>query len=377
MAFNTLRRGFTMIELLVVIVIIGILASAMTPVVLGFIERAAHEDARNDLRLLAQAANNYKQDTSLYGGGGYPSAGGVFTKFGYYDNGEMITLDGRARGWVYFEHSGCPREKGDDEARSDIGDGNGDGYGLGMMGRNDEDGENAKDRFVNEAGCCLCFDADHNEGGLGAKPANWQDAVSGVHSAAQVAIMNGCLFEYLGNDLDAFTNGVFEDLAVERFKVPRDNVHRAYAMNIVTGADRDLYETDNGYGAGSAINDKAAICAGRGKLIPYEDSSSLGREADYSQLALFVELDVDNAEMGSANSLAGDQVWDWDEGNESMGFIHDRDGMMYAFVAFADGHVEEIRDPSGNTGQVDEAKRRELSKYYGSAGQNRSGKKWD
>ncbi len=375
MVQNTLRRGFTMIELLVVIVIIGVLASVFTPVVFNFIERAQDEDARHDLSLLAQASNNYKQATSQYGGGGYPSAGGVFTQFGAYENGELVTLDGRARGWVYFEHSGCPRERGDDEARADIGDGNSSGYGLGVQVT--EDFDCPKDKRVNEAGCCLCFDADSREGGLGAKPANWQESSGNRYSAAQVAIMNGCLFEYLGNDLGAFTNSVFEERAAKAFNIPRENICRAYAMNIITGADEDLYETDRGYGVGGEIDKKAATRAGRAKLIPYEDSSSLGQEVDYSQLALFVELDVDNMDMSGANSLAGDQVWDWDQGDESMGFIHDRDGTMYAFVAFADGHVEEIRDPSGNSGQVDVAKRRELSKYYGSAGQNRSGKKWD
>ncbi len=375
MVRNTLRRGFTMIELLVVVVIIGILASVLTPVVFRLIDRAADEDARNDLRLLAQASINYYNDTHRSNGwGGFPSAGSVFTSFVRPTSDGYETLDGRARGWVYFEHSGCPREAGDEAASADIGDGNSGSYGLGLKDNAEDDTCPNKTR-VNELGCCMCFDAESNEGGISAKPANWQDSASDVYSPAQVAIRNGCLFAYVGEDMGIYTNNTFAKLAAERLGVSRSDVRRAYAMNVITGADEDLYETDHGYGCGGQIEGKAAIRAGNASLIPYEDSSNLGQEADRSKLALFVELDVDNSAMSSNNDLAGDQVWDWDEGDESMGFIHERDGLMYAFVAFADGHVEEIPDPSGDMDHVDKAARVALSKFYGSAGQHSSGKK--
>ena len=116
--------GFTMIELLVVIVIIGVLAAALAPAVGRFLRAGDDTISRNNLMRLGKAAIAYKSEHA----GCYPAAGGYFSTF-QWRNAENTTREkryGRANGWVYFEHS-CPRSKGDIEAADKIGDGNGDG----------------------------------------------------------------------------------------------------------------------------------------------------------------------------------------------------------------------------------------------------------
>ncbi len=367
MVRTSLKRGFTMIELLVVIVIIGILAGAMVPVIGGFIERAEDEDARNDLRVLGQAAIAYRASNENC----YPAAGGYFTNFKrIIGPGQREDRYGRAAGWVYFEHE-CPRTQGDIAAADEIGDGSGDSYGIGRM---DED-ENVSGDFVNEVGCCLCYNSQSEEGGLSTNPASWYDNATDDFSLGEAAIMNGALYEYVNNSLEVYKNPAFIRVASAKLKVPKHQIRRAYAMNVIAGTDENLYETNRPNYAGGGPSWVSAIRYGKQQLVPYIDSSKMGNEVMPQQTALFVELDIENSEMSSANSLAGDQVWDWDNGDESIGFIHDRDGVSYAFVCFADGHVEEIRDPSPDSSSPNTSDRLKLSKFYGSGGQNSSGEK--
>ncbi len=373
----SLRAGFTMIELMVVVVIIGILAAVMFPAMSRFLSAGDDTVSRNNLRRLGQAAMTYRVDHGNY----WPASGGYFTHFTIISNGGLQDRYGRARGWVYFEHD-CPREAGDLAAEDDIGDGNHqDSEPLAGIGRIKPDGDGYDGEYVNEEGCCLCFDSKSDQGGMSSKPANWQDKRSDVRSPAEVAILNGCLYSYVG-DLECFTNPAFEKLAVEKLGVARDNIRRAYAMNVVCGADEDLYDTDHyitgGYEEAYCHPGvrHTAIRLGPNALRPYIDSEDRGT-ATPGQTALFVELDVDNDALRQDNSLAGDQVWDWDEGDESMGFIHDDNGLRYAHVCFADGHVEAIRDPSSDSENPDKTKRLRLSKWYGSGGLSASGEKLD
>ena len=366
--------GFTMIELLVVIVIIGVLAAALAPAVGRFLRAGDDTVSRNNLMRLGKAAIAYKSEHD----GCYPAAGGYFSTF-QWRNAENTTREkryGRANGWVYFEHS-CPRSKGDIEAADKIGDGNGDGYNLGGLSQNQEDGESAKETYVNEDGCCICFDSKSSEGGIGPKPAAWYARGGGdTWTQAQVAVMNGCLFSYLGNDLSIYVNPAFQRLAAEKLGISKSSVVRAYAMNVITGTDKSLYDTGRSGYAGGGRSGSRGVCYGQSTLKPYVDGSTRA-EALPSKVALFVELDLDNEAVKSANSLEGDQVWDWDQGDECMGFVHEDNGMMYAHVCFADGHVEAIRDPSRDITSPDTSKRQKLSKWYGSGGVNASGEKVD
>lgn len=380
-AFN---RGFTMIELLVVIVIIGILAGAMVPVVGRFLSVGDDAISRNNLMRLGRAMITYRAENKNC----YPAAGGYFSNFWREnESGQREKRVGRARGWVYFEHS-CPRSKGDENAGDILGDGNHDYDGCGVVA-NDGDPEGTQ---VNEQGVCTCFDSKNDEGGISPKPASWYGSPEGQWSQAQVALINGALYEFLDGDLKVFSNPAFDDLAQQKLRVPKSQICRAYAMNVITGTDKDLYDTGRDhYGTGGgtaggggtgaclscgASNDHAAIRLGRSDLMVYVDSNKR-EEAIPSKTAILVELDLDNENVKSANDLAGDQVWDWDKRDECMGFNHEDNGLYYAHVCFGDGHVEAIRDPSPDPLNPNTTRRQKLSKWYGSGGLSPDGEKLD
>lgn len=359
------RHGFTMIELLVVIVILGVLATAMVPVVGRFLSVGDDAESRNNLRRLGAAAIAYRSDHDNC----YPSAGGVCFEFIWDPVGKRERNYGRSAGWVYFAHSGCPRENNPD----DVCDGNPLSQGCGQI--NSDDGTGcAANRYVNEAGICTCFKATANEGGISPQPSGWY--VSGSSSAyapAEVDIMNGAIYPYMGGDTRAYSNGAFAERAREKLGIAEDKVVRAYAMNVITGADEDIYDVYKQYNKTGGSDGNSAIRYGLASLYPNIDSSrSSTREALPAKTVLFVELDLDDSEVKSSGSLSGDQVWDWDKGNESMGFNHENNGIMEAHVCFADGHVEAIRDPSRDPTSPDTGRRQRLSKWYGSGGLNSS-----
>ena len=60
------QQGFTLIELMVVIVIIGLLATVVTLNVLPSQDRAMAEKARADVMLLEQALESYKLENLVY-----------------------------------------------------------------------------------------------------------------------------------------------------------------------------------------------------------------------------------------------------------------------------------------------------------------------
>ncbi len=65
---HTLRRGFTMIELMVVLVIIGVLAALIVPNVLDNAAKARVTAAKTDVGRLMQALKLYKLDNFKYPG---------------------------------------------------------------------------------------------------------------------------------------------------------------------------------------------------------------------------------------------------------------------------------------------------------------------
>ena len=60
------NKGFTLIELAVVLAIIAVLAAILTPLVTGYLERARESRAIADIRTLADAIKLYKNDTGVY-----------------------------------------------------------------------------------------------------------------------------------------------------------------------------------------------------------------------------------------------------------------------------------------------------------------------
>ena len=129
-------RGFTLIEILVVVVIIGILAAIVVPRVMDRTGDARQTKARSDIQALSTALNMYRLDNFNYPGtnqglealvsrpGGSPEARN-WRNGGYIDR---IPKDPWGRDYVYLS----PGQRGDFDL-----------YSLGNDGQPGGEGENA------------------------------------------------------------------------------------------------------------------------------------------------------------------------------------------------------------------------------------------
>ncbi|MEL6870193.1 MAG: type II secretion system major pseudopilin GspG [Pseudomonadota bacterium] len=63
---HVLQRGFTIIEIMVVVVIIGILAAAVGPKLFGQVGKARANTARQDIKTIEQALKIYRLDNFTY-----------------------------------------------------------------------------------------------------------------------------------------------------------------------------------------------------------------------------------------------------------------------------------------------------------------------
>src|SRR5947207_9566641 len=70
-------RGFTMIEMVVVLAVIAILAATLTPIVTSYLDRARMSSATKDVKNIAAAVVQFNTDTKVWpiysSTGGFPS----------------------------------------------------------------------------------------------------------------------------------------------------------------------------------------------------------------------------------------------------------------------------------------------------------------
>ncbi len=60
------RRGFTLIEIMIVVVIVGILVALVVPNIVGRSDQARRVAVENDLRAIATALDLYRADNGMY-----------------------------------------------------------------------------------------------------------------------------------------------------------------------------------------------------------------------------------------------------------------------------------------------------------------------
>lgn len=60
------ERGFSLIELMIVIVILGLLASIVAPRLMGKLEKAEHQTAKTQIEMLMTALDSYRLDMGHY-----------------------------------------------------------------------------------------------------------------------------------------------------------------------------------------------------------------------------------------------------------------------------------------------------------------------
>lgn len=90
------RRGFTLVELLIVVVVIGILLAILIPKWANSKDRASEAAMKSDLRNLASAQESYFYDNDTYYDGPLPSASLAFIP----SPGVSVLLSGvSASGW--------------------------------------------------------------------------------------------------------------------------------------------------------------------------------------------------------------------------------------------------------------------------------------
>src|SRR5260370_40955313 len=59
-------RGFTLVEMAIVLAIISVLAAVLTPVVLNYVDQARNSRATADVKTIADAVRLYQRDTARY-----------------------------------------------------------------------------------------------------------------------------------------------------------------------------------------------------------------------------------------------------------------------------------------------------------------------
>jgi prepilin-type N-terminal cleavage/methylation domain-containing protein len=104
MRMSLMKNGFTVLEIVIVIVILGLMAALAVPAYNKAKETAFDNQAKSDLKLIISSERNYKYEMTYY----YPSSGSV-TDINAINNNLSLTLSAdNNRIWNYtVKSTGC------------------------------------------------------------------------------------------------------------------------------------------------------------------------------------------------------------------------------------------------------------------------------
>ena len=134
------NRGFTLIEILVVIIVLGMLAALVGPRILGRVSEAKSATARTQIELLGLGLDNYRLDN-----GGYPT-----TEQGLLALNEKPTREPLALNWrgPYLRKAIPTDPWGRPYVYRSPGESNPSGYDLLTLGRDGQPGGNDEDADI-------------------------------------------------------------------------------------------------------------------------------------------------------------------------------------------------------------------------------------
>lgn len=134
------RAGFTLIEMLVVIIVIGLLAGLVGPRILGRVSEARTATARTQIELIGLALDNYRLDN-----GGYPT-----TEQGLAALQERPTREPAAGNWrgPYLKKAIPSDPWGRPYGYASPGQHSASGYDLWTLGRDGQEGGEGDDEDV-------------------------------------------------------------------------------------------------------------------------------------------------------------------------------------------------------------------------------------
>jgi len=137
---RTIPRGFTLIEILVVIIVLGLLAALVGPRILGRVSEAKSATARTQVELLGLALDNYRLDN-----GAYPTTDQGLDALQAKPTREPVPLSWRG---PYVKRD-VPRDPwGRPYIYKSPGEHNASGYDLSSLGRDGQPGGEGEDADV-------------------------------------------------------------------------------------------------------------------------------------------------------------------------------------------------------------------------------------
>lgn len=301
-------HGFTLVELLIVLAIIGILAGMIFPALKGGIQKAQDEKCRTNLRQLHTACISYSHDH----GGDLPRA----QSFEIFNQRSQRYEE--RRGWI----SWVPSDRNIDTLNAHW------------------DGKQGEKSQSNK----LTHDRGHGED-------------------ARFGVVNGTIFEYMNESMEHYVCPASETISFDEKGVSEDEgIFRTYAMNEFFYAPH--YP--------SAWHSRKMTRIGTDETFPYGDADKKKTfKPEASKLLLFSEIIIPNikSDKGEFNPgrnkgkccRHGDCVLvAWEKGNidedhtDVLMPVHQRKqqgnaknndlvDFGFAFVVFVDGHIDQLQ----------------------------------